>query len=67
MQSAGMVFGRTNETVGIFLNTNARTHTNTFSNGYFYPCHYFLPQVHEIFNLTPCSGLSCGVWLGERG
>ena len=24
----------------------ARTHTNTFGNDYFYPCHYFPPQMH---------------------
>ena len=31
---------------GLIAHTNARTHTNTFSNDYFYPCHYFPPQMH---------------------
>ena len=38
---------------GLIAHTNARTHTNTFSNDYFYPCHYFPPKRHlfEILKL----------------
>ena len=38
---------------GLIAHTNARTHTNTFGNDYFYPCHYFPPQMHlsEILRL----------------
>ena len=31
---------------GLIAHTNARKHTNTFSNDYFYPCYYFPPQMH---------------------
>ena len=31
---------------GLIAHTNARAHTNTFGNDYFYPCHYFPPQMH---------------------
>ena len=30
---------------GLIAHTNARTHTNTFGNDYFHPCHYFPPQM----------------------
>ena len=38
---------------GLIAHTNERTHTNTFSNDYFYHCHYFPPQMHlsEILRL----------------
>ena len=37
----------------LIAHTNACTHSNTFSNDYFYPCHYFPPQMHlsEILRL----------------
>ena len=50
---------------GLIAHTNARTHTNTLGNDYFYPCHYFPPQMH--LSEIPCSGSSCGVGLGEHG
>ena len=51
---------------GLIAHTYARTHTNTFSNDYFYPCHYFPPQMHlsEILKLH-VQVLAVG--LGERG
>ena len=38
---------------GLIAHTNACTHTNIFGNDYFYPCHYFPPQMHlsEILRL----------------
>ena len=31
---------------GLIAHTNARMHTNTFGNDYFYPCRYFPSQMH---------------------
>ena len=48
-----LYYTRRRKKVQRFNCTNVCTHTNTFGNDYFYPCHYFPPQMHlsEILKL----------------